>query len=116
MFKVFGFLSKRAGMEMQDFIDYYEKQHVPLICSLAPTPMLYKRRYLVRSQKLTTGSNAVDFDVMTELVFPDRAAFLAWMARLSGPGAGEQVAADEAKFLDRSRTKAYVVEEHVTSG
>ena len=53
---------------------------------------------------------------MTELVFPDRAAFLAWMARLSGLGTGAQVAADEAKFLDRSRTKAYVVEEHVTSG
>ena len=53
---------------------------------------------------------------MTELGFPDRAAFLAWMARLSGPGIGEQVAADEAKFLTRSRTRAYVVDEHVTSG
>jgi hypothetical protein len=53
---------------------------------------------------------------MTELAFPDRAAFLAWMAQLSGPGVGEQVAVDEAKFLDRSRTRAYVVEEHVTSG
>jgi hypothetical protein len=38
------------------------------------------------------------------------------MARLSEPGIGEQVAADEAKFLARSRTKAYVVDEHVTSG
>jgi hypothetical protein len=71
---------------MQDFIDYYEKKHVPLILSLAPAPVLYKRRYLMRNEKLTTGSNAVDFDVMTELVFPDRASFLAWMARLSGPG------------------------------
>ena len=34
MFKVFGFLSKKAGLEMQDFIDYYEKKHVPLIRSL----------------------------------------------------------------------------------
>ena len=116
MFKVFGFLTKRADMEMQEFIDYYENKHVPLICSLAPVPILYKRRYLMRSEKLTAGGDAVDFDVMTELVFPDRAAFLAWMARLSGLGTGEQVAADEAKFLDRSRTKAYVVEEHVTSG
>jgi hypothetical protein len=38
------------------------------------------------------------------------------MARLSEPGASEQVAADEARFLDRSRTRAYVFEEYVTSG
>jgi hypothetical protein len=44
--------------------------------------------------------------------FPDRDAFPAWMAQLSGPRAGPQVAADEAKFLDRSRTRAYVVDEH----
>jgi len=116
MFKVFGFLTKKEGMETQAFIDYYEQKHVPLICSLAPTPLVYKRRYLVRGQELTKEGGAVDFDVMTELAFPDRAAFLAWRAQLSGPGAGEQVAADEARFLDRSRTRAYVVEEHVTAG
>ena len=34
MLKVLGFLTKRAGMEMQAFIDYYENTHVPLICTL----------------------------------------------------------------------------------
>jgi uncharacterized protein (TIGR02118 family) len=116
MFKVFGFLTKREDIQMQEFIDYYENKHVPLICRLAPMPIVYKRRYLVRGEELTKQGGAVDFDVMTELEFPHRAAFLAWMAQLSGPGAGEQVAADEARFLDRSRTRAYVVEEHVTSG
>jgi uncharacterized protein (TIGR02118 family) len=116
MFKVFGFLTRREGMQMKDFIDYYENKHVPLICSLTPTPSLYKRRYVVRGEELTQEGGTVDFDVMTELGFPDRAAFLAWMARLSGPEAGPEVAADEAKFLDRSRTRAYVVDERVTSG
>jgi uncharacterized protein (TIGR02118 family) len=116
MFRVFGFLTKREGIQMQDFIDYYESKHVPLIRSLAPTPLVYKRRYVVRGEELTQAGGAVDFDVMTELGFPDRDAFLAWMGALSGPGAGEQVAADEAKFLDRSRTRAYVVDEHVTAG
>jgi EthD domain len=69
MFKVFGFLTKREGMQMQDFIDYYENKHVPLICSLAPTPSLYKRRYIVRGEELTQEGGAVDFDVMTELGF-----------------------------------------------
>jgi hypothetical protein len=38
MLKVFAFLTKKEGMETQAFIDYYENKHVPLICSLTPTP------------------------------------------------------------------------------
>jgi uncharacterized protein (TIGR02118 family) len=113
MLKVLGFLTKREGMEMQAFIDYYENNHVPLICSLAPSPLVYKRRYLVRGDELTKDGGAVDFDAVTELGFPDRAAFVAWMAQLAATGL---VGEDEAKFLDRSRTRAYVVEEHVTTG
>jgi EthD domain len=116
MFKVFGFLSKREGMTTQAFVDYYENHHVPLICQLAPTPSVYKRNYLLRGDELNRGDNAIDFDVVTELVFPDRAAYLAWRAALSKPGSGEQVVADEEKFLDRSRTRASIIEERVTSG
>jgi hypothetical protein len=47
MFKVFGFLTKKDGLGTQEFIDYYESKHVPLVCSLAPVPTVYKRRYLV---------------------------------------------------------------------
>lgn len=116
MLKVFGFLTKREGLETQAFIDYYENNHVPLICSLASTPIVYKRNYLSRGDELNKEDNAIDFDVVTELVFPDRAAYLAWRAQLSRPGSGEQVVADEEKFLDRSRTRACVIEECVTSG
>jgi uncharacterized protein (TIGR02118 family) len=111
MFKVLAFLTKRESIETRAFVDYYENKHVPLICSLAPTPIVYKRRYVI--EKLTNEGGVIDFDVVTELGFADRAAYLAWMAQLSGAGA--QVAADEAKFLDRSRTRAYVVEEYVTA-
>ena len=114
MFKVLAFLTKREGIETRAFIDYYENKHVPLICSLAPTPVIYKRRYVL--EKLTSEGGGIDFDVVTELGFADRAAYLAWMRKLSAPGAGEQVSADEAKFLDRSRTKAYVVEKQATCG
>jgi hypothetical protein len=116
MFKVFGFLSKKAGTTTQAFIDYYENHHVPLICSLAPAPIVYKRNYLSRGDELNRGDNAIDFDVITELVFADRAAYLSWRAELSKPGSGEQVVADEEKFLDRSGTRACIIEERVTSG
>ncbi|MGK3965035.1 EthD domain-containing protein [Sorangium sp. So ce118] len=116
MLKVLAFLTKKEGIDTQAFIDHYEKNHVPFICGLAPTPIVYKRNYLVRGDELNQEDAAIDFDVVTELVFPDRAAYLAWAALIFAPGSGEQVVADELKFLERSRTRAYVVEERVTSG
>ena len=115
MLKVMAFLTKREDLETQAFIDYYENSHVPLITSLAPTPVVYKRSYLVRGDELSSEDAAIGFDVVTELVFPDRAAYLAWGAAVGTGGPGEQVAADELKFLDRRRTRAYVVQEYVTS-
>ncbi|XXT22799.1 hypothetical protein WME94_14730 [Sorangium sp. So ce429] len=70
----------------------------------------------MRGDELNQEDASIDFDVVTELVFPDRAAYLAWAALIFAPGSGEQVVADELKFLERSRTRAYVVEERVTSG
>jgi hypothetical protein len=116
MLKVLAFLTKREGMETRAFIEYYEQNHVPLICGLVPTPIVYKRNFLVRGEEINKEDSTIDFDVVTELLFPDRAAYLAWVAQLCAPGAGEQVVADELKFLDRSRTRFYVVEECVTAG
>ncbi|EYF08334.1 EthD domain-containing protein [Chondromyces apiculatus] len=120
MLKVFGFLVRKPGLERQAFIDHYENEHIPLICRLATIPTVYKRNYVVRGDGSNLPFNEergdVDFDVVTELVFADRAAFQAWQGELSRPGVGEQVVADEERFLDRSRTRAYVIEEYVTAG
>jgi EthD domain len=83
MFKIMAFLSKKDDLATQAFIEYYERHHVPLIRSLAPTPIGYKRSYLVRGDELNSGDDLIDFDVVTELMFPDRAAYLAWGAQLS---------------------------------
>ena len=115
MLKIFAFLTKKEDLETQVFIDYYETHHIPLICSLARPPIVYKRNYLVRGDELNLEDSSIDFDVVTELVFPDRAAYLAWAAEIFKPGAAEQVVTDEARFLNRSRTRAYVIEEHTTS-
>jgi uncharacterized protein (TIGR02118 family) len=111
VFKMLAFLTKRVGMETSDFVDYYENRHVPLILKLATPPLVYKRHY--RGEALTRKGGAVDFDVVTELGFPDRAAYIDWMAQLASSG---QVGVDEARFLDRTQTRAFVFEECVTSG
>jgi hypothetical protein len=108
--KVFAYLSKKEGLETPAFIDYYENHHVPLVLSFAPAPPVYKRNYVVRGDRLNRQDDAIDFDVITELVFPDRAAFADWVAKLSD----KAIAIDEERFLDRSRTRACIIEEHIS--
>jgi hypothetical protein len=103
-------------MAMEAFIDYYENQHVPLICSLATPPVIYKRNFLERGEKINLESDSIGFDVVTEQVWPDEATFVAWINKLSEPGTGEKVHADELEFLDKSRYWAYVIDERATSG
>jgi EthD domain len=109
MFKVLAFLTKRKDMKRQAFIEYYENHHVSLILSLAPHPVVYKRNYLEKGDEIEQDG-VINFDAVTELVFPDRATYLAWGAKV-----GKQAAIDEMNFLDRSQTKSFIVEEHVTS-
>jgi hypothetical protein len=117
MFMIMAFLTKREDLATRAFIEYYEGHHVPLIRSLAPTPIGYRRSYLVRGDEINREDDSIDFDVVAELRFPDRDAYLAWGAQLSASSAGEPIIAnDEERFLERSRTRAYVVEEYVTTG
>lgn len=115
MFKILTFLTRKEGLEVEAFADYYENRHIPFILSLAPSPPVYTRRYLKRGAELNPANGSVDFDVVTEVGFPDREAFLAWMEAVSRPGVGERVAEDEARFLDRSQTRSYVVDERVSA-
>jgi hypothetical protein len=85
---------------------------VPLVLSLAAAPTVYKRNFLVRGDEFNREDDGIDFDVVTELVFDDRDGFVAWIENLSV----EAIGRDEETFLDRSRTRAYVLEEHVTAG
>lgn len=110
------YLVKREGMSPEEFVDYYENHHVPLILSLAPPPEVYKRHYLQRGDALNRGEAGIDFDVVTEQHFADREAFQSWIAAVTAGDNGELVAADEARFLQRSRTRACVVSDYVTTG
>jgi hypothetical protein len=114
--KILSYLVKRDGMATGEFVDYYENHHVPLILSLAPPPVVYKRHYLQRGDAVNIGEAGIDFDVVTEQVFADRSAFQSWIDAVTAGDAGERVAADEARFLDRSRTRSCVVSDYVTTG
>jgi hypothetical protein len=107
--KIMAFLVKRSDVSTDELIEHYENGHVPLILSLAPPPLMYKRNYVL-CDDLTAPRDEVD--IITELVFPDRHAYENWVSAMYAPGSG--VADDEARFLDRSKTRSYIVEEHFT--
>src|SRR5579862_7434721 len=102
MFKFFVFLKKKKELSTEDFMNYYENNHVPLILSLTHTPLVYKRNYLKHGDAFNLASDEIGFDVVTEQIFSSREDLQAWLANLSRPGVGEKVRADEERFLDRS--------------
>ena len=115
MFKQFALLTKRDGLSTAEFIDYYENHHVPLVLGLTGMPhRVYKRHFVIRDDDRNQADQGVDFDVVTEVAFDDRESYDAWLAAVGEHGA--EVAADEAKFLDRSRTRVVLVEDHVSAG
>ena len=113
MYKKISMLTKRSGLTTKEFVDYYENHHVPLILDLAPAPDCYKRHYVVRGDALNRREPEMDFDVVTEVGFHTREAFLAWLDALAT--AGSRVADDEEKFLDRSRLMSFADDERVTA-
>ncbi|KAB8336702.1 hypothetical protein FH972_021012 [Carpinus fangiana] len=119
MLRMLAFLVKQPHLTTDEFIDYYENKHIPLIIALSgdTLPSPYKRRYLRKdadSVSGAAGAPGVDFDAVTELAFADAEARAAWFAQLSRNGGLARVAEDEERFLVRERTVAYVVEEHST--
>jgi hypothetical protein len=106
VFKLVAFLCKKEGLAMAAFIEHYEQRHAPLILAIAPAPLRYERRYFERERPLGGQAAPVDFDAMTELWFADKDAYRAWMRAIGDP----RVAEDEARFLDRARTRAYEIE------
>jgi hypothetical protein len=128
LYKIVAFLCRKPGLTRSEFIDYYEKQHVPRILHLERQPLGYRRTYPIPNDADTAAGAGADvgvrdgerpeaelpedFDVITELEFASRADYGAWAAEAYAPGSG--IAADEANFLDRSRTRSYAVEQHIS--
>lgn len=83
MIKAFGYLTRKPGLSLQEFADYYERNHVPLVLSKAAMPVVYKRNYIQRRDPFNLEGDDIGFDCMTELVFADRDGFLAWVTNLA---------------------------------
>lgn len=111
-YKVLVFLKRRAGTSLEEFRDYYENRHVPLCMKYMAGAHRYVRRYVQTQLDEATGAPIeLDFDVVTELWYKDRATFdnvLAYAGRGIVP---EEIIADEERVFDRSKIRyASVIE------
>ena len=110
--KVIAMLARKPGLSEQEFVDYYENRHAPLILSIAPQICDYRRNYLRREGAiLAAGASLPEFDVVTELWFDDEAAFDAAMVAFTDPVNAARIARDEENVFDRSRTMFFVATE-----
>jgi hypothetical protein len=112
MVKTIAFLKRKAGLSRDAFIDYYETKHVPLILGIAPQICEYRRNFLIEAGAIVIpGAPPLDFDVVTEIWYPDRQAYAAAMAAFTLPANAERIARDEENVFDRSRTRFFEVDE-----
>jgi hypothetical protein len=135
-FNVIAHVWRKPGTTMEHFVDYYENKHIPLVYELAGSkfPLHHIRHYVQRNSPdhaITTGGelsnletfatlfkdkpDGVDYDVMVEMAFEDKAAFEAFIGVFANPEAGAKLAEDEANFVDGSKTSIFLESHSATS-
>ena len=69
MLKVMLMMKRKPGLSLEEFIDHYERVHVPLALTNARNLVHYERHYLHPGRFVPFGDELVepDYDVITEL-------------------------------------------------
>jgi uncharacterized protein (TIGR02118 family) len=110
MFKVVMLLNKKPELTREQFIDYYDNRHVPLVHSLLPKGAAVHRRNFVAPGQATTG----DCDAVVEVFYEDLETAQAAMHAMSDPAIRQRVEADEDQFIQRGSIRRFIVEVHET--
>jgi len=114
--KLIALISKKSSISEEDFKNYYENNHAPLIESLFPTLDGYTRTYLFESNLLSdtlpleSDSAQSQFNVITELIFKNEEDLNQFFERGTHQDVVEAIRTDEANFLDGEKTIMYRVE------
>ncbi len=118
MVKVIAFLSRLPHVAHEQFKAHYEQQHVPMILELLPMLRCYERNYPdpARTRLRQEGVDGVlGYDAITLFKFADLEAFGAYKTAMKTPAIQNKILEDESKFLDRSKTRVFFLEEHVSA-
>lgn len=124
MFKFVTLIKKKEGITRDEFIEYYEKKHIPFLLETFPEfqkAVLYRRNYLrfgdaVSEEPDRSGDfGYAGFDVVNEVMFPKREDAIALMdASYKNAETYRKVLEDEDQFVERGHVKMYVVDVYET--
>ena len=117
MLKVMLFMKRKPGLSLDEFIDHYERVHVPLALTNARNLVHYERHYLRPGRFVPFGDELVepDYDVITELWYDSEATFEDQQALLRRhPEVLDDIVADEEQLFDRSKSRFAYVEDYMS--
>ena len=111
-------LHRKPGLTRAQFLDYWKNKHAPLFQSFVE---VHKARKYVQDHAMDSPVNAMlqesrgmvsEFDGVAEVWFDSEEAFIAAMSSPEGIKLGETLAADEANFIDHTRSTAFLAREY----
>jgi hypothetical protein len=105
--KLLLFMKRKPGLSLAEFRAHYEERHVPLCMNYMAGPARYRRRFVEHP----VSTEELDFDVITELWFEDRAVLDIVIDLTRRDAMPADVIADEAHFLDRTKSRYCVVQD-----
>ncbi|MEM7767754.1 MAG: EthD domain-containing protein [Pseudomonadota bacterium] len=118
MIKLVYCITRKAGMSREAFYQTWLVDHAPLVKSYAEA--IGASRY-VQSHTGMDELNAAfvesrglepPYDGITEVWWPNRQALDAGLTTPEGIEAGAALQADEARFIDFSKSRVFMTEEH----
>ncbi|OAL49370.1 hypothetical protein IQ07DRAFT_52351 [Pyrenochaeta sp. DS3sAY3a] len=126
------FVTRSPGITSEQFRDYYEHKHIPLLYSLVGNywPKAFRRRYLARIHRKGFGGPAnpdrptlmlrgdmsdLDCDCVAEMSFDNEIIFQKFYTAIYTKHNAAILAQDEQNFLDTGKTKIVVVGETWTT-
>ena len=111
-------LHRHPNLTREEFQDYWKNQHAPLFNSFAE---VHGAKRYVQDHTVDSPMNAFlkeargmvePFDGVAEVWFESEHAFAEAMSSPEGLELGEVLHADESKFIDHSRSTAFLAVEH----
>lgn len=114
------FLWRREGTTPEQFADYYESRHLPLVSTLVPPPPIHERSYPLDSRTIALGipprEGIFSFDSVTAVTFDSQSDFEARLRSLADDTKSKQAKTDEARFTETDKRLTYVAEAEISEG
>ena len=121
MFKVIMLIKKKPGMTREEFMDYYDNKHIPLMHRiLSKGAAIHRRNYVIPSASDIASPDNLDaraendYDVICEVFYEDLETAQSVMRDFQNEEVRRLTEEDEGKFQLRGSIKRYIVEVHET--